>query len=455
MDAILDHVQYERILKYHPTERHKCWFRNYSLRPNVAINYFDSKEHKACCGAEEAVQCFKSYLDAHLSLHWIRAPLPTSNIKACLSEPYLEDPFFLALTCEEHEIYDQLNMLTLRFAARQIWEDYIRVIMLRRDITICTKMKLYTWLLDETTYPRFIGKVLVGQISYFATPQDVKDWPDFEWKVDMMMKSPYAQITLDDNSVHVNSIRLDLEEDKWVCLCTLCPRMYDTIKTILDDKSGKYKGLKKTLGITRPWVSSILRKLLYLLTKDVNIYYGALDGFQYNSEFTYDDYVKYKCHIKVDYYYLSTSLIHRYVDKYGCSDENTLNDVIKDYDSKLKPLDDHGIRRFVHVKYANKELRHAAPFLTSNMSLTLDNCLEHLNEGPIATTYIDKGLYRNSCFLKVAACDSDVLDYVKKGFMAKRIQRQWRRSVTSPDYSMCRMRLLVEFSELNTILLDF
>lgn len=480
MESIFDEIQYQRIIKYHPTERGKCWFINHSLRPNVAIKYFNSEEHKLCCG-KEAIQCLKTYIKTRLSLTWSKYNIlqifPINKLTPLL-ENHLEDPFFIALTCREHEIYDQLKTPILR-KTRDL-EDYIMTLTLRRDINIETKLRVYTWLCEQhiNDHYTYFLQDLVYIISYFATPEVIQKWPDFNWNVKSMLNSNNVQVILNDDSLFINGILIKSEEIKWNM--ELCTGMYDVIKMILDDTSNKYKKLKNILGITQKRFQMILDDLkntlettkkrswsyvLYYITFQIGMFIHdknyknikvPIESFQYNEKFTYDDFVKYKHIISP---YKCGNLIYHYVCKYGCDSEDALNNVIKEHNSRLNPLNEQDRAMFVHIKYQNEIKEGCRPFifampciftLMQNMSLTLDNCIKYLTYHPLIT-HINKGLYYNSSFLKMSPYDSDVFDYIKKYNMAKRIQRQWRHCISNPKYLMCRKRLLTELSELTSI----
>lgn len=454
MDSILDEVQYQRIIKYHPTEPKKCWFKTleppkHLLRPNVAIKYFNSKEHTTCCG-QNSIQCLKLYITYHLNFTYQYIPLPSLTVfKGCLSEEHLKDPFFLAITCEEKEINTTLNNITRNLPemrAKQITRTFLDVIMRRYDITNNTKLTLYH---QNTDLVSDLDKHNMRcTISLFASFEDIEKWPDFKWNIHLMaVKSKNIQIKFLKNTLYINNIPVQNNHSRDIITALLInPNMYSTIRTILDGNTMEYEQMRvKLFGISRSlWskVLSFVQKHDYSFHNYFNmttlINGHIINNFQCNAHFTYDDYIRYKDIIKPNPKYI----INAYVKQCGCDSEEVLNKILIKH--KLNPLNIDEIDKYVHVKYNKPDFELTNNYLMSNMSLTYDNVIKYFPDFK-HPEYIDNGLYYNRAFIDISIYESDVVTHIKKQIMAKRIQRQWRESISNPQYVICRKRLLCEY----------
>lgn len=389
---LLDEIQYERIIKYHPTTPCQCWFSNRSLRPNVALRYFYSKEHnKACCLGP----CLRIYLSTFFDVLDYDHDKPKSikndyNTSFCIFKPCISenetDPLLLAVTAATSELHNIIEKHgTYDTPLRIAWLcEFIKYYTQRDDVSTISKLELYRSYKDIITQ-NGCDKIIERYISRNACKSDVQQWPKFNWRLCSLAMSPNVEISFKKNDLYIF------------------------------DRKVPYRD----------------HNILWNLSNN-----HAIDNLcikEYKDKFTSPSYTM----LFEDQY------LKNYVDKYGCTTKEKLESII------YRPLSCHQSLRYIHIKGLNtKELLETSMcYLMINMSLTYDNVLKYIPSEKIMI-FINRGIYLNARFLDIQLTDSDVFEYICKTLSAKRIQRHWRNCISNPDYVLCRKRLNAEFIEM-------
>lgn len=399
MDTILDDIQYNRIMKYNPCKGNRCWFLNFGLRPKVALRYYKYGKHhcknpKQCLNNYFAMWLYQNrFIDKYKSIL-------DYNTSFSIFEEVLKNEsnhFLLAMIVNSNNVIEKTKDKSVEWIVK-----YGDIYTRRDDVTTKSKIELYNYveqMVDDSSMES-IFMFYKFSISRNASLEDINDFPSFPWKYDSLVYSPHCR----------DFINLNLLRD-----------------------ATKFIGCNQY----------VFKNMQQVIDSNIDLDYKFL---RYNTNITYDDIVNHKdkilpCNDASNYIY---ALI-KYVEQYGHPDEKTLDDIITNFKTKYDIYEfNYEIKmKYLHMKYITPEniLKDTLNVIyRCNGSYTFRNCLEY-QLGDI-NDIINKGLIVNESFITVFIDDPD---YLVLQFMAKRIQRQWRRCISDPEYLICKHRLLKEF----------
>lgn len=420
MEAILDEVQYQRILRYKPenvkTKETACVLLNCNIRPNVAIRYFKSHHHKESCN--DSIKDHLIYFKHICSHHNIQ---PTEILEDLLFDETANDKYLIANTISPNNIHSFIER-TDEISKFIIISDYCR----RYDVPMESKMSLYEKYIAPYIH---IDHHILRDISLNASREDVQKWPDFPWKPSYMASSPYAEVQVTNNKLYINGVVVEHNEEYDYCIRMLTKNKHfvKIMQYVLD-----YPEI--------PWSWDI----------------------PYNSNVTYDDLIKHKDLLKPN----SQILIYKYSKRNPVITPGKFKTLLSQGNTAfpLNHMQVSNIKRiYIHIKYQKKytklpknysELNEVDIishnlFYMLNNSLTYKNAMNYLSEDVLSNKSIGQHLIINRSFIEVLPDDPDVILYIRRQLMIKRIQRQWRDSISNPQYRICRNRLQREYNNLN------
>lgn len=277
---------------------------------------------------------------------------------------------------------------------------FIRIFLKRSDVSIEEKKTFYNFN-KQFNYDDFCINV-----SYNALPQDIINHHDINWNYFAMSHSPHLSIPF---------VRSKLFYWDWQTL-TMNDNLITSIQTINDNPD--------------------LRWYFPFLIKNKNITFeDILENITRTQPILFD-------------------LFKKYVHQYTCKDEESLNIFFQ----KIKPYEDHIIKYRVYIGIEEKLEYKLYAFDYDNLKTILPNLNEiewqyYLNFNTtldfqtiktIAAIKPNLSKYRINHTV-FTPTQGQIDTFIKQHFASKRIQRYWKRSISNPNYYLCRRRLLREF----------